>query len=92
LFQEGIVLRECGDRAGARACWSRVLLPRPADHFASVDTGLCGYKVRHNLAQLELEEGNLAEAETHWRAALAEQPGFAPARVGLAEVQLLRLA
>jgi len=51
---------------------------------------LCGYKVRHNLAQLELEEGNLAEAETHWRAALAEQPGFAPARVGLGEVQLRR--
>jgi len=86
LFQEGLVRREQGDCSGARACWSALLRPRPAKHFASVDTGLCGYKARHNLAQLELEDGNLGEAESHWRAALAEQPGFVPARLGLATV------
>jgi hypothetical protein len=45
---------------------------------------------RHNLALVCLEEGNLAEAEAHWRAALAEQPGFAPARLGLGEVSRRR--
>jgi hypothetical protein len=86
LFQEGLMRRERGDRAGARACWTRLLRPRPAQHFASIDTGLCGYKARHNLAVLSLEEGDLAGAEAHWRAAVQEQPGFAPARLGLGEV------
>jgi hypothetical protein len=75
-------------RAGARACWSRLLRARPAEHFASIDTGLSGYKARHNLAHLCLEEGDLLEAEEHLRAALAEQPGFLPARLGLREVSL----
>ena len=86
LFQEGVVLRARGDRAGARRCWTELLRPRPADHFASLDTGLSGYKTRHNLAQLELEEGNLSGAEAHWRAALAEQAAFMPAQLGLGEV------
>jgi tetratricopeptide (TPR) repeat protein len=87
LFHEGVVLRQRGDRAGARACWTRLLQPREAEHFASIDCGLAGYKTRHNLAILELEEGNLAEAATHWRAALDEQPSFLPARFGLAEIE-----
>ncbi len=86
LFQEGLVRRERGDRAGAKACWSGLPRRRSAEHFASIDTGLCGYKARHNLAILCLEEGDLAGAEGHWRAALHEQPGFAPARLGLREV------
>jgi glycosyltransferase involved in cell wall biosynthesis/Flp pilus assembly protein TadD len=86
LFQEGLVLRERGERGAAKACWSLLLRPQSAEHFASIDTGLCGYKARHNLALMCLEEGDLAEAEAHWRAALAEQPGFAPARLGLGEV------
>jgi tetratricopeptide (TPR) repeat protein len=90
LFQEGLVLRERGERAAAKACWSLLLRPQPAEHFASIDTGLCGYKARHNLALVCLEEGNLTEAEAHWRAALAEQPGFAPARRGLGEVSRRR--
>ena len=88
LFQEGIALREKGDRSGAKACWTRLLRTRKAEHFASIDTGLCGYKVRHNLAQLDLEGGDLPAAERHWRAALAEQPGFAPAWLGLGAVCL----
>jgi glycosyltransferase involved in cell wall biosynthesis/tetratricopeptide (TPR) repeat protein len=90
LFQEGLVLRERGERAAAKACWSLLLRPQPAEHFASIDTGLCGYKARHNLALVCLEDGNLTEAEAHWRAALAEQPSFAPARLGLGEVSRRR--
>jgi glycosyltransferase involved in cell wall biosynthesis/tetratricopeptide (TPR) repeat protein len=90
LFQEGLVLRERGERAAAKACWSLLLRPQSAEHFASIDTGLCGYKARHNLALVCLEDGNLTEAEAHWRAALAEQPGFALARLGLGEVSRRR--
>ncbi len=90
LFQEGLARRECGDRIGARACWAELLRPRATDHFASLDTGLCGHKKRHNLAHLALEDGDLAEAEAHWRAALAERPDFEAARQGLQEVESRR--
>jgi glycosyltransferase involved in cell wall biosynthesis len=90
LFQEGLARRERGDRIGARACWAELLRSRATDHFASLDTGLCGYKTRHNLAHLALEDGDLAEAEAHWRAALAERPNFMEAWQGLQEVELRR--
>jgi len=35
-----------------------------------------------------LEQGRAAEAEAQWRAALAEEPRFGPAEVGLAELYL----
>jgi putative zinc finger/helix-turn-helix YgiT family protein len=34
-----------------------------AAHFASIDTGLRGYKARHNLAVIYREQGRLAEAD-----------------------------
>jgi tetratricopeptide (TPR) repeat protein len=86
LFHEGLLHRERGDRPAARMCWSRLLEPRSAEHFASIDAGLAGYKTRHNLAILELEEGNPAAADAHWRAALADNPKFVPACQGLAEL------
>src|SRR5579875_139278 len=56
--------------------------------FTSIDAGLRGPLVRHHLALLDRDEGNLAEAETHWRTILDETPGFHPARIGLAELYL----
>jgi glycosyltransferase involved in cell wall biosynthesis/tetratricopeptide (TPR) repeat protein/predicted O-methyltransferase YrrM len=86
LFQEALARRELGDKPGAKACWLRLLHRREkAEHFASIDVGLRGYKARHNLAVLCQEEGEHAEAEMHWQAALAEQPDFAPALLGLGE-------
>jgi Flp pilus assembly protein TadD len=37
-----------------------------------------------------LQQGRLEEAEAHWRAALADRPGFVPAWLGLGEVRLRR--
>jgi GT2 family glycosyltransferase len=88
LFDEGLLRRALGDAAGAEGCWARLLQTREAAHFASVDAGLRGYKARHNLAVLYHEQGRHAEAAAQWQQALAEQPGFTPARVGLAEVYL----
>ncbi len=56
--------------------------------FTSVDAGLRGPLARHHLALLDRDEGNLADAEKHWRTILAEAPQFHPARIGLAELYL----
>jgi glycosyltransferase involved in cell wall biosynthesis/predicted Zn-dependent protease len=86
LFQEGVVRRELNDRAGALACYERLLATPPGQYFASVDTGLSGYLARCNLAELYRAEGREAGAETQWRAALAERPDFRPAWLELGDL------
>ena len=88
LFQEGLLRRERGDLAGAKACYFRLLESHEVAQFASVDTGLAGYKTRHNLAIVFQAEGQLAEAEAQWRAAVTEEPSFAPAWFGLGAMYL----
>jgi GT2 family glycosyltransferase/Flp pilus assembly protein TadD len=88
LFHEGVIRRDMGDRRGAESCWLRLLGPQDTNYFASVDTALTGYKVRHNLGILYEEQGRLVEAESQWRAVLTEQPAFMPAFQGLGEVYL----
>jgi GT2 family glycosyltransferase/tetratricopeptide (TPR) repeat protein len=88
LFLEGLLLRRLGDRAGAKACLEQLVQVPPGNHFASVDAGLRSYKARHNLAVLCQEQGQLREAEEHWQQVLADQPGFLPAWLGLADLYL----
>ncbi|MCI0637436.1 MAG: glycosyltransferase [Gemmataceae bacterium] len=88
LFQESTVRREQGDLNGAIACLEQVLGSQEKDLFASVDTGLRGYKARNNLAVNLKEAGRLAEAEAQWRLALEEAPDFLPGLLGLAQVGL----
>jgi GT2 family glycosyltransferase/tetratricopeptide (TPR) repeat protein len=88
LFHESQVRHQLQDRAGAVACLERILQFRDGAHFASVDSGLRGYKSRHNLAVLHRELGQLAEAEAQWRMVLVEQPAFAAGWVGLGELYL----
>jgi tetratricopeptide (TPR) repeat protein len=88
LFQEGLVRRELGDPRGAEACLVRLLNAKDADHYASEDTGLAGFKARYNLGILYHDLGQVPAAEAQWRAAAAEQPGFLPAWLGLGEVCL----
>jgi GT2 family glycosyltransferase/tetratricopeptide (TPR) repeat protein len=88
LFQESLLLREQGDRAGAEACLLRLLSTSEGPHFASAAEGLRGHLARHNLAVMYQEEGRDAEAEAQWRAALAERPGYAHACLGLGELLL----
>ena len=98
LFLEGKLCHEQGDRAAARSCWLRLLpqvggangVPAAPGSFASLDSGLRGHLVHHHLAVLAGEEGRDDEAESHWQAALAETPGFLPARIALGELYLRR--
>ncbi|MBL8796721.1 MAG: glycosyltransferase, partial [Planctomycetia bacterium] len=88
LFVEAQLRRELNDRAGAEGCLLQLLNGREGLHFASVATGLRGYKARYQLAVVYFEQGRHAEAEAQWRAVLAEQPSFTPAWVGLGDLYL----
>jgi tetratricopeptide (TPR) repeat protein len=88
LFLEGLLRREQQDPARAEACFRQLLQLRPGAHFASLDSGLRGHKTRHQLALLCKAQGRAAEGEAEWRAAVAEQPGFLPAWLELAELYL----
>jgi tetratricopeptide (TPR) repeat protein len=88
LFQEGLLRLKAGDKSGAEKSFLRVLGTPERLHFASVDTGVRGYKSRNNLAAIYKDQGRLAEAEAQWQSALAECPGCLPAWEGLAEIYL----
>jgi GT2 family glycosyltransferase/predicted Zn-dependent protease len=86
LFVRSLLLREKGDLAGAEASLRRCLEAPGTGHFASVDTGLRGYKANQNLAVLCREQGRGDEAEVRFRQVVAERPDFLPGWVGLAEL------
>ncbi|HEX4612281.1 MAG TPA: tetratricopeptide repeat protein, partial [Urbifossiella sp.] len=88
LLHHGLLLQRRKDYPAAEACFRRILALPPGRYPVGLDLGLRGYKTRNALADLFLEQGRLAEAEAEWRAALAEEPGFGPGRVGLAAVAL----
>ena len=83
-FLEGQLLDAQGDLAGAEACFLRLL--RPGARFVSDDLGLCGYKARQNLAAIYYRQRRYAEAESQWRAVVADRPDFVPAWLSLANL------
>ncbi|HYH66560.1 MAG TPA: glycosyltransferase [Urbifossiella sp.] len=89
-YTEADLLREAGDLAGAEASARSLVGGREGAHFASVDSALRGYKARHLLALVLLQQGRLSDAEAEWVAVLAEVPGFVPGLMGLAEVSVRR--
>jgi tetratricopeptide (TPR) repeat protein len=89
-LHEGLLRRQLRDYAGAESCLRGILSLPPTACLGGLDLGLRGYKTRHALAELYLEQRRYAEAEAEWRAVVAEQPGFGPAWVGLGEVHLAR--
>ena len=88
LFHEALIFRELGDLAGAEAALLDLLTTSPSDRLINGDAGLRGYKARHQLALIYEEKGRAAKAETHWRAAITENPQFTPAWLGLGEFYL----
>lgn len=86
LFLEGSLLHAQGDRHGAIGRYQRLLETREGQHFASVDTGLRGYKARTNLAAVFMELQRYSEAEAQLRAVLLEEPMFLLANRTLGEV------
>ncbi len=90
LFQEALARNEDGDHPGAEKCLLRLIEGQDQALFASVDVGLRSYKARHNLAVVYQSQGRLAEAEAQWLEALAAEPDYLPASLGLAEMFLVQ--
>ncbi|AWM39103.1 GDP-mannose-dependent alpha-(1-6)-phosphatidylinositol monomannoside mannosyltransferase [Gemmata obscuriglobus] len=88
LFLAAGYAREAGNPGGAEHLYRELIGGSEGPHFASVDTGLRTVHGRHNLAVLLLEHGRAGEAEELWRAALAQDPQFAPALLGLGETAI----
>jgi glycosyltransferase involved in cell wall biosynthesis/Flp pilus assembly protein TadD len=88
LFHEASVLHEQKQWAGAEACLLELLRAGPGPHLMSSDAGLHGYRTRHFLAEIYRDQGRLEEAETQWRAAVADCPAFAPGWLALARLSL----
>jgi tetratricopeptide (TPR) repeat protein len=91
IFQEAWLLYLFGDAHGTETRFLQLLhgAKAPDDELAFGTTaGVGGYQTRHNLAVLYRDQQRFGEAEAQWRAALAEQPDFPPAQLGLGELYL----
>jgi tetratricopeptide (TPR) repeat protein len=55
-----------------------------------MNTGIRGHLTRHTRATAYQDLGRLDAADSHWQAALAEQPDYLPALLGQAELALKR--
>ena len=63
----------------------QVLADNGGRHFQSIDTGITGYKARHNLAVVYEEMGRHAQAEAEWRQVVDEEPAYRPGWRGLGD-------
>lgn len=88
LFRAGNLYRELGDLQAAERSYVALLTARETGHLDSLDVSMAGFKGHHNLALIYQDQGKWNEAETHWKAALSDNPTFAPSWMGLAELYL----
>ena len=89
LFVESLLLRDRGDRRGAEDRLKQLISGREeSEYFGSTAVGLRGYKARHSLALLYMEEERFAEAEAQWQMAVLDEPAFFPPYAGIGECLL----
>lgn len=76
-FQAGLLLTRLGRYEEALHHYQRV--PQAAgSYFASMDIGILGYKLDHNVAGVHLSLGDYPAARKLWMQALAAAPSFLP--------------
>lgn len=87
LFSRASVCHEVGDLTAAEESYRAILnATSEGTYLRSVDVGLAGYKTRHNLAMLYLDQQRTREAAAELRLAVTEEPGFIPSWMGLTEI------
>jgi tetratricopeptide (TPR) repeat protein len=86
LFRAGIVYRETGNLSLAEQSYLKLLTNREVGHIDSLDVSMTGFKAHHNLALIYQDMGRWPEAEAQFRAAVHDNPRFAPSQHGLVEV------
>lgn len=87
LFEEGMILGEAGDLAGAEQAYRQLLETPPDTYFSySVDPGIQGHKTRFMLALVYNSQQRFAEAEAQLRAAVQERSDFLDAWLVLGQL------
>jgi tetratricopeptide (TPR) repeat protein len=87
LFEEGLILGEAGNMAGAESVYRQLLETPPDTYFSySVDPGIQGYKTRFMLALVYNSQQRFAEAEAQLRAAVQERSDFLDAWLVLGQL------
>jgi len=82
-----MVCHQLRDFAAAEESYRRILDCRTREpYLGSVDTGIAGFKTRHNLAMLYLDAGRPQDAEAQLRQAVTEEPAFVPSWFALADL------
>ena len=84
-FRYGIVLQHFGRLHEAERQYRSALADADDRHFSSIDRGIVGYKARHNLATVYLDQGEPGRAEVEWRRAIGEVATYRPAWRGLGD-------
>ena len=87
LFLAGCLLHESGDYLAAEKYFQQ-LQAAPKDKYFSLgdNVGITTFQAKHHLARLYRDMRRNAEAERLWREALADDPNFAQAWLGLGQV------
>lgn len=85
LFQAGQIYQQRGRYAEARRSLERLIAGSDDPHYRSVDGGLRTHRGRHELALLFRRLGDGAHCAEVLREVLAQQPGYLPAQIDLAE-------
>jgi glycosyltransferase involved in cell wall biosynthesis/tetratricopeptide (TPR) repeat protein len=84
-FRAGILHHHFGRYELAVQAYQDALAPTAQRYLSSLDRAIRGYKTRHNLALVRMDQGRFDLAEAQWRLVLEECPLHRPAWIGLAE-------
>ncbi|MCA9178830.1 MAG: glycosyltransferase [Planctomycetales bacterium] len=87
-FRRGIILHELRRLDEAEQQYLQVLHARGEAKFSSIDPGVVGHKLLHNLALVERDLGRWDVAEAVLRDSLVETPAYVPTRRALIETML----
>ena len=85
LFRAGSLCHDLQRYDDAEGYYLKILNGRFPAAFRSVDRGILGYKVRHNLAVLYSDQQKHELARTTWQGIVECQPGYLPAWKGIIE-------
>ncbi|HJT36518.1 MAG TPA: glycosyltransferase [Pirellulales bacterium] len=85
LFRHAMLLHEDGRLRAAELSYLAALANNDGLHFSSIDSGIVGFKARHNLAAVYQDMGALAKAKAQWRRIIEEVPGYRDGWRGLVE-------
>jgi tetratricopeptide (TPR) repeat protein len=88
LFRQGILEQRAKNYEQAIESYLGALNNRGERHFSSRDSGITGYKARHNMASIYREMGRPELAELQWRLSLVERPSYQDGWRGLVDTLL----